>query len=158
MVFFRQCYSLQNTVKSSSIIFQLNKKCDMQHNYWSHDYWLIYLLFLNVLRIVAVIQCHVVQTRLNRQFVIMAAPVKKRDVQRNSESRSSDDDDRSSSNSQDNEQEAMDEQVCVLNCRCRVVRHSSYLTLLSSTRSLIQFCFKSLFATTALRLLKKNPQ
>lgn len=45
------------------------------------------------------------------QFMIMAAPVKKRDVQRNFEDRSSDDDDHNSSNSEDNEKESLEEQV-----------------------------------------------
>ncbi|KAG6797253.1 protein BCCIP [Apis mellifera caucasica] len=42
--------------------------------------------------------------------MIMAAPVKKRDVQRNFEDRSSDDDDHNSSNSEDNEKESLEEQ------------------------------------------------
>lgn len=47
--------------------------------------------------------------------MIMAAPVKKRDVQRNFEDRSSDDDDHNSSNSEDNEKESLEEQVRNLN-------------------------------------------
>lgn len=41
----------------------------------------------------------------------MAAPVKKRDIQRNIDNRSSDDDDQNSSNSEDNEQDVPEEQV-----------------------------------------------
>ena len=46
----------------------------------------------------------------HRQIVTMAAPVKKRDIQRNIDNRSSDDDDQSSSNSEDNEQDVPQEQ------------------------------------------------
>lgn len=57
------------------------------------------------------ISCHVVRVRLNRQFMTMAAPVKKRDVPRNFEDRNSDDNDQSSSNNEDNEKEVLDEEV-----------------------------------------------